>query len=484
MSQQSLNVQQVVQLARRHKILVGILTLVGLLAGAAYSVLYPPLVTSAALVELPPNAPNIATEVVIADSQPILASALAKIAPPMSLLTLENQLSVGSPAAGIISISAQGKSAAQAESAANAVANSYIAYVRNPATPVGRVAAQLLQPATTTTGTGAIAQDLIDGGIGALVGLVAGVVTATIVGRRTRKLVTLDDIANSIGLPVVTAVPVGHPRDAAGWGRLLDGYEAGPVEAWWLRQALFEIGVAEPTGNNRRTASVTVLSLAADRKALALGPQLAAFAASLGIPTALAISPQQDSAAAALYTACAASTVSSQRSRYLRTIPLDSGRTVPREAQLVVLVMVAEGETTQLPETIPTATTVLGVSSGAATAKQLAQLAMAASTAGRDLVGLVIADPDQADRTNGRFPRRRLRGQAMPPAPAPATGPAPTIAMAPAPTIATAPAPTIAPAHASAPAPAPGRGPGVGPAPEKDVPSANPARSGAPTERK
>jgi capsular polysaccharide biosynthesis protein len=468
MSQQSLNVQQVVQLVRRHKILAAALTVAGLLAGAAYSVVYPPLVTSAALVVLPQNAPNIATEVVIADSQPILSSALPMIQPPMSLLTLEKQLSVLSPATGIISISAQGKSAAQAEGAANAVAKSYIAYVRNPDSPVGHVAAQLLQPATTTTGTGAPAQDAIDGGIGALVGLVAGVVTATVVGRRTRKLIALDDIANSIGVPVVTAVPVGHPRDAAGWERLLDGYQAGSVEAWWLRQALLEIGVAEPTENNRRTSSVTVLSLAADRKALALGPQLAAFAASLGIPTALAISPQQDAAAAALYTACAAPKASSQRSRYLRTITVDSGRAViPRDAQLVVVVMVAEGETPQIPESIPTAVTVLGVSSGAATPGQLARLAMAASTHGREIAGLFVADPDPADRTNGRFPRRGVRAPGRPaPAPAPAPGPGP------------------GPVPGPGPGPRPGPVHGAGPAPQKDVPSGNPARSGVPTERK
>jgi capsular polysaccharide biosynthesis protein len=463
MSQQSLNVQQVVQLARRHKILVGALTVAGLLIGALYSVLYPPMVTSAALVVLPPNvpnAPNIATEVVIADSQPVLSSALPMIQPPMSLLTLENQLSVATPALGIISISAQGKSAAQAEGAANAVAKGYIAYVRNPDSPVGHVAAQLLQPATTTTGMSAQAQDAIDGGIGALVGLVAGVVTATVIGRRSRKLVALDDIANSIGVPVVTAVPVDHPRDAAGWGRLLDGYEAGAVEAWWLRQALVGIGVVEPTESNRRTSSVTVLSLAADRKALALGPQLAAFAASLGIPTALVISPQQDAAAAALYTACAAPKASSQRSRYLRTITVDTGRAVvPREAQLVVVVMVAEGEKPEIPETIPTAATVLGVSSGAATAQQLAQLAMAASTHGREIVGLFVADPDPADRTNGRFPRRGTRAPGLP---APGSGPVP----------------------AAGPVPAPGPVPGAGPAPQKDASSGKPARSGVPTERK
>ena len=41
-------------------------------------------------------------------------------------------------------------------------------------------------------------------------------------------------------------------------------------------------------------SSVAVLSLSSDPGAFALGPQLAVFAASLGIPTALVIGPQQD----------------------------------------------------------------------------------------------------------------------------------------------------------------------------------------------
>ena len=64
-------------------------------------------------------------------------------------------------------------------------------------------------------------------------------------------------------------------------------------------------------------SSLAVLSLSSDPKALALGPQLAVFAASLGIPTALVIGPQQDAnATATLRAACAAPpTVPSGRSR-------------------------------------------------------------------------------------------------------------------------------------------------------------------------
>ena len=45
--------------------------------------------------------------------------------------------------------------------------------------------------------------------------------------------------------------------------------------------------------------SLAVLSLSSDPDALALGPQLAVFAAAQGIPTSLVIGPQQDAAATA-----------------------------------------------------------------------------------------------------------------------------------------------------------------------------------------
>lgn len=135
MSQQSLNARQVVQIVRRRKILVGAVTLVGLVAGIAISVLSPPLVASQALVVLPQGAPPVVTEAVIAASVPVLSRALPEISPPMSLQTLQNQLSAQGVTSIVISVTAKGKSSAQAEGAANAVANSYIAYVGAPDSP-------------------------------------------------------------------------------------------------------------------------------------------------------------------------------------------------------------------------------------------------------------------------------------------------------------------------------------------------------------
>lgn len=435
MSQRSLNVRHVVQIVRRHRILVSAVTVVGLLAGASYSLLYPPLVTSTALVVLPGKAVQATTQVVIAGSQPVLSRALPAIHPSMSMQTLKDQLKVQTPATGIISVSVAGKSADQANSAANAVAASYIAYVQNPRSPAGHITAQLLQPATPAAGMGAPAQDALDAVLGGLAGLVAGIVVAFIVRRRSGRLFALDDMANAIGMPVLAAVSVAHPAEAADWARLMTGYEPGAVDAWRLRQALLELGVTDPTVPGETTVSLTIMSLAADPEALALGPQLAAFAASLEIPTLLVVGTQQHGdVTAALYTACAVPDGPAGGSRFLRTVTAGAAAAGDSPAEkLVIVVAVADGEESQLDETTPTTTAVLGVSAGAATAEQLARLAMAATAHGGELTGLFVADPEAADRTSGRFPRPARRAQRAPAAglPALAAEPAPESAKEP-----------------------------------------------------
>jgi capsular polysaccharide biosynthesis protein len=410
MSQQSFTLRKSVRAVAQRKYLIGIVTLAALLIGLITSLLRPPFMTSTALVVLPQNAPNVSTEVVIAGSEPVLSRALPKIHPAISLQTLQGQLHVKNLTSNVISISTQARSGEQAEQAANAVANAYIAYVGRPfktPTPVGNVAVQVLQPATTATGTGALAQDVLDVVLGALAGLLAGAVTAILLGRRERTLSRLDDIANSIGVPVLAAVPVGRPADAAGWTRLINDYQPGPVEAWRLRQALREIGISETTANQRDTVTVTVLSMSSDPRALALGPQLAAYSASLAIPTLLIVGPQQDSnAAASLYTACAAGEGSPLRSPHLHTAATDTvDADVSPDARLVIVVAVVDGKKPKLPVALPTQVTMLGVAAGASTPEQLAMAASAAAAVGSDVTGLLVADPDPADETTGRIPR-------------------------------------------------------------------------------
>ena len=73
-------------------------------------------------------------------------------------------------------------------------------------------------------------------------------------------------------------------------------------------------------------------------------------------------------------------------------------------AALTIVVAVVDGRGPQVADTMHTTTTVLGVSAGAATAEQLARVAVSAADDGRDIAGIIVADPDPADHTTGRLP--------------------------------------------------------------------------------
>jgi hypothetical protein len=57
---------------RRRWAAIGVVAVLGLLAGAGYAALSPPVLTSSALVALPPSTQDTATQVVIAGSDPVL----------------------------------------------------------------------------------------------------------------------------------------------------------------------------------------------------------------------------------------------------------------------------------------------------------------------------------------------------------------------------------------------------------------------------
>ena len=73
MSEQPLNLRRSLQILRRHLTIVGLFAVLGLLAGAGYTVLNPPMYTSSALVVLPDSIHSTTTQVVIADSDPVLS---------------------------------------------------------------------------------------------------------------------------------------------------------------------------------------------------------------------------------------------------------------------------------------------------------------------------------------------------------------------------------------------------------------------------
>ena len=412
MSEQGLDLRRSLRLAWRHKTIVGIVAALGLLLGAGYAALHPSMLTSKTLVVLPRNTPNMATQVVVAGSDPVLSGALPSLPRGTTLAALRNQVHVGSMTSTILSFSATGKSAAAAEATANAVAGSYLAYVGSASSPVGHIPGRVLQPATTAAGTSPLAHLLSAGVIGVIAGTLIGIIVALAVRRNERTLRERDQIANSIGVPVLASLPVDHPSDPAGWMKLLDDYEPDIVDAWHLRKALQYLGVSgvnAADGNGLGgAASLTVISLSSDKGALALGPQLAVFAASLDIPTTLVIGPQGDvNTAAALRTACAIPpSASARRPGRLRVIVADDGDLDGGpKGRLTIVVTVVDSNTPRMPGTMRTAAAVLAVSAGAATAEQLARAAVCAAVDGGDVVGILVADPERTDRSTGRIPR-------------------------------------------------------------------------------
>jgi capsular polysaccharide biosynthesis protein len=420
MSQQGMDLRRSIKIIWRHKILVGVVMVLGIVAGVGYAKLNPPMLTSTALVVLPQNAQSAqaaangqldqytATQEVIAGGTEVLTDALPDVRPRMSLAELRREIQIGSLTSYVISISAKGAVAADAEATANAVANSYISFLDSPNSPFGRVPAHLLQPATNAAGLAPLETLIIYALLGAISGALIGAIVSLAVSRADRRLRGRDEIANSVGVPVLASFSVARPANAAGWTKLLDDYKPAVQHALQLRKVLHYLGTLLDDGGYGDSAgrsSVTVLSVSSDSGALALGPQLAAFAASQGIPTVLAIGPQQDpDATAPLRIACAAP-ASSNRSGLLQAVVFDDHIDVPPDAALTVVVVVVDGGSPRIPDTAHTTTTLLGVSSGGATAEQLARVAVGADAGGREITGILVADPEPADHTTGRIPQ-------------------------------------------------------------------------------
>jgi hypothetical protein len=182
--------------------LMSAVAVLGLLAGAAFAALNPPLPTSYALVSTLPNVvPGGAhTEAAIADSRPVLAAAAQAVRPAMSLRALQSQVQVNSVVGDpIMQISAQAATAAQAVRATSAVAHSYVAYVNGKNAPGGRILRRACQPhpcwmqasvldrGLVIPGTSLPADVLDTGGLGALCGTLTGAICAIALSRTGRR---------------------------------------------------------------------------------------------------------------------------------------------------------------------------------------------------------------------------------------------------------------------------------------------------------
>lgn len=268
--------------------------------------------------------------------------------------------------------------------------------------------ASIIQAATPARRPGLVLQYLAYGlaGLTTALALAAAVLLAR--GRRDPRLRYRDEIADAVGSPVIGSVRSVTPRTVAGWRSLLADYAPGSVDAWALRQALRQLVLGESAlgpnrvGNENGTAQVpatiTVISLSADLRGLALGPQMASYAASAGVPTQL-IPRGRHETADALWAAFPSSGMDEIRPGLFTGTHVDE----TGEVALRVVLAVVDRHKPQLAALPETSTTILAVSSGSATAEDLARVAVTADDAGNRIAGILVADPDSLDRTSGHL---------------------------------------------------------------------------------
>ena len=82
---------------------------------------------------------------------------------------------------------------------------------------------------------------------------------------------------------------------------------------------------------------------------------------------------------------------------------------------LTIILVVVDRRQPDLGDVPASAATILSVAAGTATEQELARVAVAVDDAGRRIDGIVVADPDQTDRTSGRHTMdERSRRPALP----------------------------------------------------------------------
>ena len=179
MSQQAADVPRFVQIIGRYRALVGIMVVLGLLAGASFAAVNPPVFTSQALVLMAP--PSSCPDGAICGGP---AFSLGYRAPRL-LQSIPGGVRIRFLPGNYLAVTATGGTPAQAEATAEAAAISYLSYAVSLSYPGWPGSARILQPATSATGTAPSKRLLDDALLGAVFGLLLGVIAALAGGGST-----------------------------------------------------------------------------------------------------------------------------------------------------------------------------------------------------------------------------------------------------------------------------------------------------------
>jgi hypothetical protein len=161
----------------------------------------------------------------------------------------------------------------------------------------------------------------------------------------------------------------------------------------------------------KRSFSLTVIALAGDRHALTIAPELAVFAATLGLSVAFVVGTDSESTATLRRTCAARSRESSATRQNLLTYECPPD-VEPEWTALTVTLVAVDPKAANLVDwslALPARVsrpeaTILAVSSGFAVAEELAVVTKSVPRDLPPVSGILVANPDPADRTTGQFP--------------------------------------------------------------------------------
>ena len=256
---------------------------------------------------------------------------------------------------------------------------------------------RVLEPATTPRSPSR-PRLLLNTSMGGLGGLLAGALLALVREGRDHRLRRRDEVAEAVGAPVLASVAVPVRKRVKEYRHLLTRWVPNAVESLAMRQVFTRLGL----DTDEPPANIVVVTLPDDRAGLGFTVELAAFATTIGTPTALVVATNH-------HTAGQLRSASSGLLRRVRSL-LSVHRAIAgieardlRPAELTVIIVVADDGPLVLPTWGRRTHTMLAVSSGFATAEMLASTALTWLDAGYPLSGVVVVNPEPSDPTTGRL---------------------------------------------------------------------------------
>ncbi|HTZ07849.1 MAG TPA: hypothetical protein VMB72_02185 [Acidimicrobiales bacterium] len=137
MNEQPFDVKEVLRPVWLRRRLLAVLAVLGLAVGVTYGVVFRSSPSATALILLPPSnvtsagvpTRDVATEIDIATSAPVLSAAGRAVTPHLSFATVKKRVAISSASQDILQIDASAPTGAQAEALANAVARQFVTFV-------------------------------------------------------------------------------------------------------------------------------------------------------------------------------------------------------------------------------------------------------------------------------------------------------------------------------------------------------------------